>query len=186
MKNLVLILFIAAISVSGFAQDKLSTTSGHIKFFSSTPAEDIEANNYKVISNITPETGNIVFSVPMQSFEFEKALMQKHYNSKKFLNTKIFPKSKFKGTIANIADIDFTNDGTYEADVTGSLTIHGVTKEVAEKFIITVKEGIITGITEFDIVLADYGVVFKGGKPSTNISKTIKITANLNYTKENS
>ncbi len=186
MKNLFLIVFIAAISISAFSQEKQSTTSGHIKFFSSTPAEDIEANNYKVISIIKPETGSIVFSIPMQSFEFEKALMQKHYNSKKFLDTKTFPKSKFKGTITNLADIDFTNDGTYEAAVTGHLTIHGVTKEVSEKFTITIKDGNVTGLTEFDIVLADYGVVFAKGKPSTNISKTVKITAHLNYTKGNS
>ena len=183
MKNLVLTLFIAVISVSGFAQDKLSTTSGHIKFFSSTPAEDIEANNYKVISNITPETGNVVFAVPMQSFEFEKALMQKHYNSKKFLDTKTFPKGKFKGTITNLSDINFDSDGVYEANVTGSLTIHGETKEISEKLMLTVKDSSLTGVTEFDIVLADYGVIFTKGKPSTNISKTIKITANLNYSK---
>jgi len=183
MKNLFLTLFMAAITISAFCQDKQSTTSGHIKFFSSTPAEDIEANNYKIISNINQVTGVIVFSVPMQSFEFEKALMQKHYNSKKFLDTKTFPKSKFKGTITNLAAINFANDGVYEADVKGALTIHGVTKEISEKFTITIKEGKVTGTTEFDIVLSDYGVIFKGGKPSTNISKTIKITANLNYGK---
>jgi len=184
MKKLVLTLFIAVISIAAFGQNKLSTTSGHVKFFSSTPAEDIEANNYKVISKIIPSTGSVVFSIPMQSFEFEKALMQKHYNSKKFLDTKTFPKSKFKGTITNLTDIDFTKNGTYEAAVTGTLTIHGVSKEVSEKFAITVKDGNITGVTEFDIVLADYGIIFKGGKPSTNISKTVKITSNLNYSKE--
>jgi len=184
MKNLFLTLFLAVISITAFSQNDQSTTSGHIKIFSSTPAEDIEANNYKVISIIKPATGDVVFSVPMQSFEFEKALMQKHYNSKKFLDTKQFPKSKFKGTITNLSDIDFTKDGTYEAEVNGSLTIHGVSKDVSEKLALTVKNGNVTGVTEFDIVLADYGVIFKSGKPSTNISKTIKITANLNYTEK--
>jgi len=183
MKNLVLTLAIALISLTAFSQDKHSTTSGHIKFFSSTPAEDIEANNYKVTSIIKPTEGTIVFSVPMQSFEFEKALMQKHYNSKKFLNTKQFPKGKFKGTITNLADIDFTTDGTYEATVTGTLTIHGVAKEITEKFSLAVQGEAITGTTTFDLVLADYGVVFTKGKPSENIAKNIKITANLNYTK---
>ncbi len=183
MKNLVLTLFVSAITIIAFAQDKLSTTSGHIKFFSSTPAEDIEANNYKVTSIIKLAEGTIVFSVPMQSFEFEKAAMQKHYNSKKFLDTKQFPKGKFKGAITNLAAIDFATDGIYEATVTGTLTIHGVAKEVSEKFNLTVKDGAVTGTTEFDITLADYGVVFTKGKPSENIAKTIKITANLNYSK---
>lgn len=186
MKNLIITLFLTTISISAFSQTKLSTSSGHIKFFSSTPAEDIEANNFKVSSVIKPEMESIVFSVPMQSFEFEKALMQKHYNSKKFLDTKSFPKSKFKGTITNISEIDFDKDGTYEAIVKGYLTIHGVTKEITEKFTITVKDNTITGMTEFNIVLADYGIIFKSGKPSTNISKTVKVTANLNYVKQDS
>ena len=183
MKNLVLSLILTVISISAFSQTKLSTTTGHIKFFSSTPAEDIEANNYKALSVIKLDKGSIVFSIPMQSFEFEKALMQKHYNSKKFLDTKTFPKSKFKGTITNLSEINFDSDGSYEANVKGYLTIHGVTKEILQKFTITVKDGNITGITKFDIVLADYGILFKNGKPSTNISKTIKITVNLNYSK---
>lgn len=170
-------------TVGSFAQDKLSTTSGHIKFFSTTPAEDIEANNYKVISQITLETGILVFSVPMQSFEFPKAAMQKHYNSKKFLNTKKFPKGKYKGTITNMSDIDFTKNGKYEAMVIGDLTIHGVSNKVSEKITFAVKDGAVMGMTTFNITLADYGVVFKKGKPSKNIGKTVKITAHLNYTK---
>jgi polyisoprenoid-binding protein YceI len=182
MKNLVVLLF-AFISISAFSQTKLSTTSSHIKFFSSTPAEDIEANNYKAIGVIKPDKGSIVFSIPMQSFEFEKALMQKHFNTEKFLHTKAFPKSKFKGTITNITSIDFDKDGTYIADVTGFLTIRGVTKEISEKFNIVVKDGTVTGTTEFPIVLADYGIAFKEGKPSTNLAKTIKVTAKFNFTK---
>lgn len=186
MKNLVLTLLITAISISAFSQNKLSTTSGHVKFFSSTPLQDIEANNYKVLSIIKPENGSIVFVVPLQSFEFEKALMQKHFNSPKFLDTKTFPKSKFKGTITNLPDIDFGHNGTYDASVSGSLTIHGVTKDITENFTITVKDGAITGTTNFNIVLADYGIVFKSGKPATHISKTVNITTNLNYKSENS
>ena len=182
MKNLLLIL-LTFISLTAFSQAKLTTTSGHIKFFSSTPAEDIEANNYKVISNLTPTTGAIVFSVPMQSFEFEKALMQKHYNSSKFLDTKKFPKSKFNGTISNMADIDLSTDGSNEAKVTGELTIHGVTKKIQENLQLTVSNGKVTGQTSFDIALADYGVVFAKGKASTNIAKTVKATVNLDFNK---
>ena len=152
MKKLFLSL-ILLISISSFAQESLLTTSGHIKFFSSTPAEDIEANNYKVTSKITPETGVVVFSVPMQSFEFKKALMQKHYNSKKFLNTKKFPKGKFKGKITNLSDVNFNKKGTYTAKVSGDLTIHGVTNKVNEDLIITVIEDGVTGFTEFNITL---------------------------------
>ncbi len=183
MKKLFLAILLISISTTSFGQEKLKTTSGHIKFFSTTPAEDIEANNYKAISNLTPSTGDLVFSIPMQSFEFEKSLMQKHYNSKKFLNTKKFPKAKFKGNITNLSAINFSEDGTYTADVSGDLTIHGVTNKVSEKMTLTIKNGAVTGNTTFDITLAEYDVVFTKGKPSKNIAKSVKITAILNYTK---
>ncbi len=100
------------------------------------PLKILKPNNYKVTSILKPTEGTLVFSVPMQSFEFEKALMQKHYNSKKFLDTKQLPKGKFKGAITNLSDIDFATDGTYEATVSGTFTIHGVANEITEKFIL--------------------------------------------------
>jgi polyisoprenoid-binding protein YceI len=181
MKNIFFIALLLLSTTSIFSQEKLSTTTGHIKFFSTTPVENIEANNYNVTSNLKPLIGEIVFSVPMQSFEFPKAKMQKHYNSKKFLNTKKFPKGKFKGTITNLADIHFNKNGSYTANVSGKLTIHGVTKDISETLKLEVKDGVVSGVTEFNITLADYGVVFAKGKPSTNIGKTIKITAVLNF-----
>lgn len=181
MKNIFFTAILLLFTTTILSQEKLSTTSGHIKFYSTTPVEDIEANNYTVTSNLTPSTGVIVFSVPMQGFEFPKAKMQKHYNSKKFLNTKKFPKGKFKGTITNLADIGFNENGTYFATVSGQLTIHGVTNDIEETLKLDVKEGVVSGMTEFNITLSDYGVVFEKGKPSTNIGKTVKITAVLNF-----
>ncbi|MBK7683931.1 MAG: YceI family protein [Bacteroidetes bacterium] len=75
----------------------------------------------------------MVYSVPMQSFEFEKALMQKHFNSGDFLNTKKFPKAKFVGKITNLSNINFTKDGTYPATASGELTIKDISKSVSEK-----------------------------------------------------
>ena len=62
------------ISLTAFSQtnDKLVSTKTHLKFFSHTSVEDIEANNYTSVSTLNKETGNVVFSVPMQGFEFEK------------------------------------------------------------------------------------------------------------------
>ena len=72
---------------------KFVSSKTHIKFFSHTSVEDIQANNYASVSTIDPSSGDVVFSVPMQSFEFEKALMQKHFNGEDFLDTKQFPKA---------------------------------------------------------------------------------------------
>lgn len=177
MKKTILSLAVAGILVlsSAFStlENKLVSKSGHVNFFSHTAVEDISADNYKLVSTLETETGEIVFSVPMQSFEFEKALMQKHFNSKKFLDTKTFPKSKFTGNITNLNDIDFSVDGTYTANVSGELTIHGVTKAITESATITVEGAKVIVDVELSITLADYNIAFKKGKPSTNIAKTI-------------
>ncbi|MEX2370137.1 MAG: YceI family protein [Bacteroidales bacterium] len=185
MKKSILLSIAAAffISTAGFGQssNKLVSTKSHIKFFSSTPAEDIEANNTASVSTIDKSSGDVVFSVPMQGFEFEKALMQKHFNSKKFLDTKSFPDGKLKGKITNIENVDFSKDGTYAATVKGELTIKGVTNKVSESGTITVKGNVVKVGSKFNVTLADYDITFLKGKPSTNIAKTVEVTVQAEY-----
>lgn len=174
------VLLISAISYTATAQ-KLTSTKTHFKFFSSTPAEDIEANNYKTVGTIETSTGEIVFSVPMQSFEFEKSLMQEHFNSKKFLDTKSNPKAKLVGKITDLSQVDFGTDGSYNVEVQGELTINGVTKPITEKTTIMVSGGKVALETVFNITLVDYEIAFEKGKPSTNVAKVIEVTAKANY-----
>ncbi|MCK5637148.1 MAG: YceI family protein [Flavobacteriaceae bacterium] len=170
-------------SYTSFAQseNKLVAKKSHFKFYSHTAVEDIEANNYKAVGTINIDNGEIVFSVPMQSYEFEKAKMQQHYNSKKFLDTKQFPKSKLKGKITNLSDVSFDKNGTYNVNVEGDLNLHGVTKSINEKATITVKGDNVVLNTKFNLTLADYAIAFKDGKPSTNIAKTIEISVVAEY-----
>jgi len=166
-----------------FAQveGKLVNKTGYINFFSHTAVEDISADNYKVVSTLDVASGEVVYSVPMQSFEFEKAKMQQHYNSAKFLDTKTFPKAKFKGKIINLSDIDFSKDGTYNANVSGELAIHGVAKPVTETGTITINGSKALIETKMKITLADFEIAFEKGKPSTNIAKTIDVTVKAEY-----
>lgn len=163
---------------------KLVSNKTHLKFFSHTAAEDIEANNYKAVSTIDKTTGEVVFSVPMQSFEFEKALMQKHFNNDKFLDTKQFPKAKLVGKITNLGDIHFDKDGTYNANIKGELTIKDKTNTITEKGTVTVKGNIISIDSKFNIALGDYNVAFEKGKPSTNISKNVEVTVQAEFQPE--
>jgi len=189
MKKTILSIMVAGLvlTTTAFTPDggKLISKTGHINFFSHTNLEDITANNYKVVSTLDPSTGNVVFSVPMQAFEFEKSLMQKHYNSKKFLDTKTYPKAKLKGTITNLSDINFSKDGTYNANIKGELELHGVTNQISEKGTITVKGDKVTGEAKMTITLVDYKINFKKGKPSTNIAKTVDVTIKADYGEEN-
>lgn len=184
IKSIVLVTLLLSTVASNGQTAKFVSSKTHIKFYSHTAVEDIQANNYASVSTIDPLTGDIAFSVPMQGFEFEKALMQKHYNSEKFLDTKKFPKAKLKGKITNLSEIDFSKDGTYNAIVEGELTIKGVTKPIKEKGTITVIGNVINAASTFNITLADYGIAFEQGKPSTNIAKTVEVTVNAEYKPE--
>jgi len=168
-------------STAALEAEKLVSTKTHFKFYSHTAVEDIEANNYAALGTIDPESGAVIFSVPMQGFEFEKALMQKHFNSGNFLNTKKFPKAKLKGQITNLDEIDFKTDGTYPAMVEGDLNIKGVSQQIKEKGTISVKGNQVTVDSKFNITLADYKITFVKGKPSTNVAKTVEVTVKAEF-----
>ncbi|NOZ35867.1 MAG: YceI family protein [Chlorobi bacterium] len=182
MKKVTLILAAIAISFAGFSQKTYITKNAYAKLFSHTVAEDISAENYKVISKINIETGDLIVSVPVQSFTFEKALMQKHFNMPNFMDSKQFPKIKFKGKF-DASKVDFTKDGKYPVTVTGNLTIRAVTKPISQEGTITVKDGKISANSVFIVKnIFQYGV----GKPTKkskreNIAEDIKITFRANY-----
>jgi polyisoprenoid-binding protein YceI len=180
--TLVVIALLAAVNAMGQVPEKYISSKTHIKFFSSTPVEDIEANNYTSVSTINPTTGDVVFSVPMQSFEFEKALMQQHFNNEHFLETNVYPKSKFKGIIINLNKINFTKDGVYQAEIEGELTIKDIKKPVKLVGSIEVKGKTLIINSVFNITLADYGIAFDESEMvSTKIGKSIKITVLAEY-----
>lgn len=178
--SMIMIMSFSLISIHVSAQ-KLVSSKTHFKFFSSTPAEDIEANNYKTVGTIETSTGEVVFSVPMQSFEFKKSLMQQHFNGKKYLDTKTNPKAKLKGKIDNLSEVNFEEDGSYPVSISGELTINGVTNAIAEEATILVEGGKVSLDSKFNITLADYEVAFEKGKPAKNIAKVVEVTVKAVY-----
>jgi polyisoprenoid-binding protein YceI len=173
-----------AINVFSQANSRLVSSKSHIKFFSTTPAEDIEANNYSATSTINTGNGNVVFVVPMQGFEFAKSLMQRHFNQGRFLDTRNYPEARLVAKITNIDKIDFSKDGKYDAMIEGDMTIRGVTNKIKEKGTVTVKGGTIEAKSVFNVTLADYGIEFVRGKPSTNIADTVEVTVLAEYKKD--
>lgn len=156
------------------AQDKFFTKNGQIEFYSKAPLESIEAKNKSVTCVLDTKTGNLQFSVLMKGFEFEKALMQEHFNEN-YVESHKFPKAEFKGQVVNNTEIDYAKDGSYPVKVKGKMTLHGQTRDVETTGTIVVKDGKLDTGASFHIELADYNVVI----PSVvkdNISKTVKIT----------
>ena len=141
----------------GFAQDRYFTKTGKIDFYSKAPMEDIEAKNKTVTAVIDTKTGAMQFAVQMKGFEFEKKLMQEHFNEN-YVESDKFPKCEFKGSITNNQDINYAKDGSYPARVKGKLTIHGVTKEVETSGTIKVAGGKLDASSTFNILLSDYDI----------------------------
>jgi len=156
------------------AQDRYFTKSGKIEFFSKAPMEDIEAKNKTATAVLDTKTGAIQFSVQMKGFEFEKALMQEHFNEN-YVESDKYPKAEFKGTITNNSEINYAKAGTYTAKVKGKMTLHGVTKDVETTGTIKVGSGNLDATSTFNLQLSDYNIKIPN-VVKDKISNNIKIT----------
>lgn len=174
MKKLLFLGFISFLVISTLNAQKFYTKNGKISFFSSASMENIEAHNRSVSTVVDAGTGDVQFSVLMKGFEFKKALMQEHFNQK-YVESDKFPKSSFTGKIVNNGDIKYTANGTYNAQVKGKLTIHGVTREVDIPGTIIVTDGKLSIRSTFNVLVADYNIsiprIYKD-----NIAKSIRVS----------
>jgi hypothetical protein len=178
MKKQILIVFLTIAAVGGMqAQDKWFTKTGSISFFSKAPLEDIEAHNKKVTCILDQSNGQLEFSVLMKAFQFEKALMQEHFNEN-YIESDKHPKATFSGQISNADKVNFAKDGVYPVKVSGDLNIKGVTKPVTADGTISIKGGKVFAKSEFNILLSDYNVSIPAVNKD-NISNSIKISVDL-------
>jgi polyisoprenoid-binding protein YceI len=130
MKKYILILSLTlGITSTIYSQDKYFTRTGTLSFYSETPIENIEAENNQASAILDIQTGEIAVSAQMIGFEFEKALMQEHFNEN-YIESDKFPKATFKGKILNYSGAPDDSETT-EVTVEGVLTLHGVSKDIS-------------------------------------------------------
>lgn len=106
---------------------KMSVQKGKIKFFSEAPLENITAISNDAIGIIDLTKMDFAFSVKMQSFKFEKSLMEEHFNEK-YVESEKYPRATFTGTLQNFNP---SAKGPQAVVAVGKFTIHGVTKDVS-------------------------------------------------------
>lgn len=186
MKKYLLLLTMTILSIfTASAQVKYVTSTGQAVIFSHTPAEDISAKNNTVTGVINSANGDVAISVPVQSFQFEKALMQEHFNNANFMDSRQFPRITLKGKITDLADINFAKNGKYEVTVAGDLTIRGVSKPVTEKAFVEVNNDRISVITKFIVKeIGSYGVGKPKGKMKNNVADDISVSYTATYEKD--
>ena len=164
------------------AQERYATRTGHVSFFSKTSAENIDAHNYKATSVFDATSGAVEFAVLMKAFEFEKALMQEHFNEN-YVESDKFPKAVFKGKVTGLPDGALKKAGTYEVTVAGDLTLHGVTKPVSTKGTLTVDPtGMLKAAAEFNITPEDHDIKIPGAVRES-IADQIQVKVQIDYQK---
>lgn len=177
MIRLTAIIALVLFNVSAIDAQRYFTRDGVIHFVSDAPVEKIEAENNKVMAVLDQETGAIEVAALIKSFQFEKALMQEHFNEN-YMESEQFPKATFKGTADDKNKLSFDSDGTFEVPFTGDLTIHGVTQPVTTTAKFNVKGGQIKATTEFEVTVADYNIEIPK-IVRDNIAKVVVIKVNL-------
>lgn len=182
MKKFMFLLVAAVLlAVSASAQNYF-TRDAKIKFdaTSSTSPEKIEGLSKTASCVVDASSGKMQWAILLKSFQFEKALMEEHFNEN-YVESSKYPKATFTGAITNLNEVTLAKDGVYNATVTGKLTIHGVTKDVTTYGTITVGGGNIKINAGFNIVLADYNIAIPS-LVSDKVAKEAKILIDATLT----
>jgi polyisoprenoid-binding protein YceI len=180
MKKIILSLLIITLTFSAFSQKK-TTTSAIIAFDATTTLDPLpKAENKTGVAALDTKTGTVQFEAAIKNFSFSNSRMQEHFNNAGWMNSDQFPASTFTGKITNLKSVNFSKNGTYNADVEGDLMIRGVTQKASSKATIVVDNGKLKCTAEFTINLDDYKITGNqiiAGK----VSKEPKITVSAEF-----
>lgn len=154
MKKLVVSVIATLITTALSAQIYIAKTC-EISFFSASPLENIEAINKASKPLINTASNDVQIKIVISAFQFEKPLMQEHFNEN-YMESEKIPNAFFKGKINE--KIDWTADGEHKVTVTGKLTIHGVDKDRTIDGTVSIKGKQVTISSKFNVHIADHGV----------------------------
>lgn len=142
---------------------KLTHTSGKLELKLHAPMGDIHAVNELLSGTVNTETGQLDYRVVVSGFRFITDQAPEGVNNKTtarfkdyYLETETYPEAVFNGNILDPGKISFDKDGVYSAEVQGSMTIHGETKEIAGTATFEVEGSQVVLRTDFILTIADY------------------------------
>ena len=173
----VFLLMFFVLGASSLSAQMYKTKRGSVSFFSEALLENIEAHTKVASSVINTETGEIVAKMKIKTFQFEKSLMQEHFNEN-YMESETYPYGILAGTITG--DVDYNTPGKYDVVIKGKLTIHGVEKERDIPGTITVAEDHLVGEATFVVKPEEHKIDI----PSMvvdNIAEEIEVKVNFKY-----
>ncbi|MFY7860850.1 MAG: YceI family protein [Chitinophagales bacterium] len=152
-KNILIIAF-CIISQRSHAQTWFSKNT-QVRIFSSTPIEDIDAKTNTAVLALNEKSGKVLMKLQIKSLNFPKKLMQEHFNEN-YMESDKYPTAEFEGVIQNIPD--FNVHKTTELKAKGTITIHGVKREIDVPISLTTSKDKVVGQSTFKVKCADYNV----------------------------
>ena len=138
----------------GFSQKRFFSEKSNITFFSEGVIEEIKASNTKVTSILDLQSGEVAYLLSPKDFQFEKKLMQVHFNEK-YMESEKFPRSTFKGKIQGH---DPSGTTVQQVKAVGQLSIHGVTRDVTIPGTLQIAGNTVTLKAKFMVKLIDYNI----------------------------
>jgi hypothetical protein len=179
MKNIAIILLAWMSIINQAGQDLYACKNATISLYSEAPIENIAATTSSGTSVYNAATGDLVFSVNINTFKFPKSLMQEHFNLD-YMESDKYPKATFKGKIQE--HVDLTKNGTFSVTAVGELEVHGVKQNRTIPGKISINNGVVTMTSEFMVKCADHHIdipkiVFH------NIAESIKMNVTAVYSK---
>ena len=154
---------------------KYKSSESHIRFYSDAPMEDIEATTEEATSIIDIEKMNLVIVVPINTFSFKKKLMEEHFNEN-YMESEEYPRAIFKGKLEDWNG----EEGNFKSKASGTLEVHGVTKDVTIEGDLEFDGSSIKVSTVFPIKLEDHSIKIPKAL-FYNIAEEVEVTANFEY-----
>lgn len=175
MKKTIAIIVVLVSCQVAFAQTYFTRT-GSTDFKASVEAfEPVEATNNSTTAIFKTESGDIAAQLFINAFKFRVALMQEHFNEN-YMDSDKYPKAIFRG---KLKDFDLsTFSGEQEYDLSGTLTVRGVKKDINSKATLKKVGDAIQLTTSFSVEPQDFDI-----KIPSIVKKKIadKINVSINY-----
>src|SRR5579862_4576793 len=153
MKKIIIIAILTFLTTNIFCQVYMSRTA-FIGFYSKTPLEDIVAENQQTYAVVDLTKKQLAFAVLLKSFEFKKELMQTHFNEN-YVESDKYPKASFSGSYTGEIN---KNGEASNVQVSGSLTLHGVKKNIDVPATLQFIDGKLSGHATFALKPEDFNI----------------------------
>jgi hypothetical protein len=152
-------LLVAALAIASAADaSNLLAKNGYVRFFSTTPIENIEGICQTAVSTLDLDSGKVAIKSRNTTYLFPDKLMQEHFNEN-YMESEKYPVSAFAGRVTGIDRAALDAGKTIQVTIDGDLDVHGVKKHYTSPGTLTkAADGSVSGETKFHVKMVDHGI----------------------------